>query len=62
MAIPIIEIGKFNNLEVLKITEQGYYVGDSVEEILLPNKYVPEGLEVGDFIEAFNVEEIAQSL
>ena len=43
MAIPIIEIGKFNNLEVLKITEQGYYVGDSVEEILLPNKYVPEG-------------------
>ena len=53
MAIPIIEIGKFNNLEVLKITEQGYYVGDSVEEILLPNKYVPEGLEVGDFIDVF---------
>ncbi|HCX22997.1 MAG TPA: GntR family transcriptional regulator, partial [Cytophagales bacterium] len=48
MAIPIIEIGKFNYLEVLKITEQGYYVGDAVEEILLPNKYVPEGLEVGD--------------
>ena len=45
MAIPIIEIGKFNYLEVLKITEQGYYVGDAVEEILLPNKYVPEGLE-----------------
>lgn len=53
MAIPIIEIGKFNNLEVLKITEQGYYVGDAVEEILLPNKYVPEGLEVGDFINVF---------
>lgn len=53
MAIPIIEIGKFNYLEVLKITEQGYYVGDAVEEILLPNKYVPEGLEVGDFIDVF---------
>ena len=53
MAIPIIEIGKVNSLEVLKITEQGYYVGDTVEEILLPNKYIPDGLEVGDMIDVF---------
>lgn len=53
MAIPIIEIGKVNKLEVLKVTEQGYYVGDAVEEILLPNKYIPEGLEVGHYIDVF---------
>ncbi|MEP5791750.1 MAG: S1-like domain-containing RNA-binding protein [Cyclobacteriaceae bacterium] len=53
MAIPIIEIGKVNSLEVLKLTEQGYYVGDTVEEILLPNKYIPDGLEVGDMIDVF---------
>lgn len=53
MALPIIELGKFNHLEVLKVTEQGYYVGDAVEEILLPNKYVPDGLEVGHFIDVF---------
>lgn len=51
--IPLIEIGKFNTLEVLKSTPQGLYVGDEVEEILLPNKYVPEGLNVGDQINVF---------
>ena len=53
MAIPLIEIGKYNHLEVLKSTEQGLYVGDDIEEILLPNKYIPEGLEVGDHIDVF---------
>lgn len=51
--LPLIEIGKYNHLEVLKITEQGYYVGDEVEEILLPNKYIPEGLQIRDMIDVF---------
>ncbi|WP_258104578.1 S1 RNA-binding domain-containing protein [Marinoscillum sp. MHG1-6] len=53
MAIPIIEIGKYNTLEVLKRTDFGIYVGDEVEEVLMPTKWVPEGTEVGDMIEVF---------
>ena len=49
-----IEIGKFNQLEVIKATEQGLYL-DAYEEgsVLLPNRYVPDGLEVGDQVEVF---------
>jgi len=53
MELSPIEIGKINNLQVLKSTEQGLYLGDEVEEILLPNKYIPEGLEIGDYIDVF---------
>ncbi|MEQ8472392.1 MAG: S1-like domain-containing RNA-binding protein [Marinoscillum sp.] len=53
MAKPIIEIGKFNKLEVLKSTPQGLYVGDEVEEILLPTKYIPEGTEIGSYVDVF---------
>ena len=49
-----IEIGKFNHLEVIKVTEQGLYL-DAYEEgsVLLPNRYVPDGLEVGDQVDVF---------
>lgn len=53
MTAPIIEIGKTNRLKVLKSTPQGLYVGDDVEEILLPNKYIPEGTEMGDTLDVF---------
>lgn len=53
MSLSVIEIGKVNRLEILKSTEQGLYLGDEVEEILLPNKYIPEGVEVGDMIDVF---------
>lgn len=49
-----IEIGKFNNLQVVKIADHGFYV-DGGEEgtILLPNRYVPEGLNLDDWVEVF---------
>ncbi|MFL2531934.1 MAG: S1 RNA-binding domain-containing protein [Porticoccaceae bacterium] len=49
-----IEIGKFNNLQVVKIADHGVYV-DGGEEgtILLPNRYVPEGLDIDDWVEVF---------
>lgn len=53
MSKPMIEIGKYNTLEVIKETDFGIYVGDEVEEILMPTKWVPEGTEVGDMIEVF---------
>lgn len=48
-----IEIGKYNKLRVLKWRDQGIYVGDDVEEILLPTKWVPEGIDLDDEIEVF---------
>jgi len=49
-----IEIGKLNNLQVVKIVDHGVYV-DGGEEgtILLPNRYVPDGLDLDDWIEVF---------
>ena len=49
-----IEIGKFNNLQVVKIADHGVYV-DGGEEgtILLPNRYVPNGLDIDDWVEVF---------
>lgn len=49
-----IEIGKFNNLQVVKVADHGVYV-DGGEEgtILLPNRYVPNGLGIEDWVEVF---------
>lgn len=49
-----LEIGRFNNLQVVKIADHGVYL-DGGEEgtILLPNRYVPDGLGLDDWIEVF---------
>ena len=49
-----LEIGRFNNLQVVKIADHGVYL-DGGEEgaILLPNRYLPEGLGLDDWIEVF---------
>jgi predicted RNA-binding protein (virulence factor B family) len=48
------EVGKILELEALKETPQGVYlVTDTDEEILLPNKYVPQDLQMGDMVEVF---------
>ena len=49
-----IEIGKFNNLQVVKIADHGFYVdGGEDGTILLPNRYVPEGLDIDDWVDVF---------
>lgn len=48
------EIGKINHLEVLKEVDFGIYLdGGDLGEILMPKRYVPEGTQVDDTIEAF---------
>jgi len=48
------EIGKINQLEVLKELDFGIYLdGGDLGEILMPKRYVPEGTMLGDFIESF---------
>jgi len=48
------EIGQTLELEAVKDTPQGIYlITDEDQEILLPNKYVPSDLRIGDKIEVF---------
>ena len=49
-------VGKKINLEVLRNTEIGLFLDTENREydgILLPKRYVPKGVDVGDFIDVF---------
>jgi len=49
-----LEIGVHHNLTILRETHVGLFLGDdNGNEILLPNKYVPEDFEIGDKLEVF---------
>ncbi len=50
----MIELGRKNSLEILRDTSVGLFLGDEEDnDVLLPNKYVPEGYEIGQKIEVF---------
>ncbi|NNM16360.1 MAG: GntR family transcriptional regulator, partial [Bacteroidia bacterium] len=51
----MIEVGRFHDLNILRDTSVGLYLGDETgeEDVLLPNKYCPEKFEIGDQIEVF---------
>ena len=48
------KIGKYNTLRVVKKVAFGVYLdGGEQQEILLPKRFVPEGLDVDDEVEVF---------
>ena len=50
----MINVGEYNTLVALRSTSVGFFLGDGDEgEVLLPNKYVPEGFDVDQDIEVF---------
>ncbi len=50
----MMELGKMNKLEVFRESPHGMYLmDDEGEEVLLPNKYVPEDIQIDDDIEVF---------
>ena len=51
----MIAIGQYNTLTVLRDTKVGLYLGEGAEDvgILLPNKYVPNDIKVGDSLAVF---------
>lgn len=49
----MLEIGKYNRLEVKRLTAIGAYLASELADILLPSKYVREGLRVGDHVNVF---------
>lgn len=50
----MIEIGTYNSLKILRDTDPGLFLGDEEDnEVLLPNRYVPQDFNIGDDIEVF---------
>lgn len=50
----VIRVANYNNLTIARATDNGLYLTDGEEnEVLLPNRYVPESYEIGDPIEVF---------
>lgn len=50
----MIKIGEYNDLDIIRETPQGVYLGDAEgNEILLPNKYVPEEYKIWDTLHVF---------
>ena len=50
----MIKIGEYNTLTILRSTEPGLFLGDDEDnDVLLPNRYVPENFEIGNQLEVF---------
>jgi predicted RNA-binding protein (virulence factor B family) len=49
----MIQLGKFNKLKVLKEVDFGVYLDAGSDEILMPQKYVPDKTQVGDTVDVF---------
>ena len=50
----MIEIGRYNALRILRDTDPGLFLRDSEDnEVLLPNRYVPDAFEIDDVLEVF---------
>ena len=52
----MIEIGKYNTLTILRDTKVGLFLGNTIDDkddILLPNKYVPNEFEIGEELIVF---------
>jgi hypothetical protein len=49
-----LQLGKRNQLKVLREKDHGVYLeGGDIGDILLPKRYVPEGTKVGDILDVF---------
>ena len=49
----MLEIGRYNRLEVKKLSAIGAFLVSELGDILLPTKYVPEGLHPGEHLKVF---------
>ena len=48
-----LRLGQTNRLVVVRFSDYGAYLSGGPEDILLPTKYVPEGIRIGDEIDVF---------
>ncbi len=49
----MIKVGEYNTLPVLRMVDFGVFLDDGKEGILLPKRFVPAGVEVGDELTVF---------
>jgi predicted RNA-binding protein (virulence factor B family) len=50
----VVNIGRYNNLKVIKEVDFGVYLdGETEGEILMPIRYVPASCKVGDYVDVF---------
>lgn len=50
----MLKLGEYNTLEVVRERDQGVYLGDDDgNEVLLPNKYVPDEFKIRDLLKVF---------
>lgn len=49
----MVKVGEFNALRVIRTVDFGVFLDDGKEGILLPKRFVPAGLKVGDGLEVF---------
>lgn len=49
----MIKVGEYNKLKIAREVDFGVYLDDGDEGILLPNRFVPKGIAVGDEVNVF---------
>src|SRR5687768_6620723 len=49
----MVRVGEYNELEVIRIVDFGVYLDDGNEGILLPRRFVLEGVQTGDKLRVF---------
>jgi uncharacterized protein len=49
----MIKVGEYNTLKVARQVDFGMYLTDGQQDILIPNKYIPEGTQVEDMLNVF---------
>ncbi|UAY53683.1 RNA-binding protein [Ferruginibacter albus] len=49
----MIKVGEYNILKVLRMVDFGVYLDDGEQGILLPKRFVPEGIKIEDEIKVF---------
>ena len=48
-----IKVGEYNELRIARAFDFGLYLGEGKDVVLLPKRFVPPGVEVGDMLKVF---------
>lgn len=52
--VPMLNLGKYNTLQIKRRTPNGFYLVETqVEEVLLPNKFITPQMKEGDWLKVF---------
>jgi uncharacterized protein len=53
MGQSMIKVGEYNTLRVARAFDFGMYLGEDKDVVLLPKRFIPPGVEVGDMLKVF---------